>query len=85
MIDKASQFISAQRGTFGALQNRMEYARANVDNSHINITASESRIRDTNMAKEMTAYIKEQILMQANQSIMPQIRIKSESVLSLLK
>jgi len=85
LIDKASQFISGQRGTFGALQNRMEYARANVDNSHINITASESRIRDTNMAKEMTLYIKEQILMQANQSIMPQIRIKSESVLSLLK
>lgn len=85
LIDKASQIISEQRGIFGALQNRMEHAKSNVDNSHINITASESLIRDVDMAKEMAAYIKEQILMQANQSIMPQIRTMSESVLALLK
>ncbi|WP_313162753.1 flagellin [Sedimentibacter sp.] len=85
LIDKASKIISGQRGIFGALQNRMAYAKSNVDNSHINTTASESRIRDTNMAKEMAGYIKEQILMQANQSIMPQIRTMSESVLALLK
>lgn len=85
LIDKASQIISEQRGIFGALQNRMEHAKSNVDNSHINITASESLIRDVDMAKEMAAYIKEQILMQANQNIMPQIRTMSESVLTLLK
>ncbi|NYB72631.1 flagellin [Sedimentibacter hydroxybenzoicus DSM 7310] len=85
LIDKASQIISEQRGIFGALQNRMEHAKSNVDNSHINTVDSESIIRDTNMAKEMAAYVKEQILMQANQSIMPQIRTMSESVLALLK
>ncbi|HCX61062.1 MAG TPA: hypothetical protein DHU59_01350 [Clostridiales bacterium] len=85
LIDKASQIISEQRGIFGTLQNRMEHAKSNVDNSHINTVDSESIIRDTNMAKEMAAYVKEQILMQANQSIMPQIRTMSESVLALLK
>lgn len=63
----------------------MEHAKTNVDNTYINTVASESRIRDIDMAKEMTSYIKEQILMQANQSLMPQMKVKSESVLELLK
>lgn len=84
-IDEAIQIISGQRSTFGALQNRMEHAKNNVDNTHINTVASESRIRDIDMAKEMALYIKEQILMQANQSLMPQMNIRSENVLALLK
>ncbi len=84
-IDAASEVISGQRSIFGALHNRMEHAKSNVDNSYINITDSEGLIRDVDMAKEMAEYVKEQILMQANQSIMPQIKIMYESVLELLK
>ncbi len=84
-IDVASKIISGQRSVFGALQNRMEHAKTNVDNTYINTVASESRIRDIDMAKEMTSYIKGQILMQANQNLMPQMKVKSESVLALLK
>jgi len=84
-IDAASEGISSQRSIFGALHNRMEHAKSNVDNSYINITDSEGQIRDADMAKEMAGYVKEQILMQANQSIMPQIKIMYESVLELLK
>ncbi|MDD6208562.1 MAG: flagellin [Clostridiales bacterium] len=83
--DKALTKVSTERAKLGAVQNRLEHTIANLDTSEENLQAAESRIRDTDMAEEMTAYSKSNILMQAGQSMLAQANQSSQGVLSLLQ
>ena len=83
-IDKAMSTISSQRSKFGAYNNALEYTGNNVLNSSINLTSAESRIRDTDMAKEYTKYIKFRILQQSSQMLLKQANLSKEGVLYLL-
>ena len=76
--------VSSQRSALGAVQNRLEHTIANVDNVVENTTSAESRIRDTDMAKEMVEYSKNNILAQAGQSMLAQANQSNQGVLSLL-
>lgn len=71
-VQSALDKISNQRSALGALQNRLEHTIANADNTSENLQAAESRIRDTDMAKEMVKYSKNNILSQAAQSMLSQ-------------
>ena len=84
-IGDALQKVSAQRSQLGAIQNRLEHTINNVDNVVENTTAAESRIRDTDMAKEMVTYSKNNILAQAGQSMLAQANQSTQGVLSLLQ
>jgi flagellin len=84
-IDTAINNISAARATFGAVQNRLEHTIANIATYQENLTASESRIRDTDMAGEMVKFTKYQILQQASTSMLAQANQAPQSVLSLLR
>ena len=77
--------VSAQRSSLGAIQNRLEHSIANLDNVVENTDASESRIRDTDMAEEMVTYSKNNILAQAGQSMLAQANQATQGVLSLLQ
>ncbi len=77
--------ISTHRSTFGAMQNRLEHTIDNLDNVVENVTAAESRIRDTDMADEMVKYSKNNILTQAGQSMLAQANQSTQGVLSLLQ
>jgi len=74
-----------QQTTLGALQSRMLFTSANINTASENTQASMSIIRDADMAKEMTAYTKDNVLMQASQSMLAQANQNSSSVLSLLQ
>ena len=84
-IADAISTVSAQRSALGAIQNRLEHTIANLDNVVENTTAAESRIRDTDMAEEMVEYSKNNILMQAGQSVLAQANQSTQGVLSLLQ
>ncbi|WP_391115983.1 flagellin [Psychrobacillus sp. L3] len=84
-IDEAIAKVSSERGKFGAYQNRLEHAYNSVMNTSENLQSAESRIRDTDMAKEMMEFTKNNILTQAAQSMLAQSNQQSESVLQLLK
>jgi flagellin len=84
-IDSAIDVVSAQRSTFGAVQNRLGYTLENAAIYQENVTASESRIRDVDMAKEMVNFTKLQILQQAGTSMLAQANQSSQGVLSLLR
>lgn len=84
-IKNAVNTVSAQRGRLGALQNRLDHTLNNLDATTENITSSESQIRDVNMAKEMTAYTKNNILAQAAQSMLAQANSMPQGVLQLLQ
>ncbi len=77
--------VSEMRSTFGAVQNRLEHTIDNLDNIVENVTAAESRIRDTDMADEMVKYSKNNILTQAGQSMLAQANQSTQGVLSLLQ
>ena len=77
--------VSAQRSELGAVQNRLEHTIANLDNVVENTTAAESEIRDTDMAEQMVEYSKNNILMQAGQSMLAQANQSTQGVLSLLQ
>jgi len=83
-IDNAINRVSTMRANAGAEQNRLEFTRANVDNTQENLAAAESRIRDTDMAKEMTKFTKEQILVQASTAMLAQANSIPQGVLQLL-
>lgn len=83
-IQSAINLVSKQRSALGALQNRLEYTISNLDSSSENTQAAESRIRDTDMASEMVKYSKNNILMQAGQSMLAQANQQTQGVLSLL-
>ncbi len=78
------QFISSDRSRMGAYQNRLEHTSLNLNNVIENTTASESRIRDTNMAKEMIHFSNNNILAQASQSMLSQANNNIQNVLSLI-
>jgi flagellin len=84
-IDDAINNISAARATFGAVQNRLEHTIANLASYRENLTASESRIRDADMASEMVQFTKLQILQQAGTSMLAQANTAPQGVLSLLR
>ncbi len=71
-IDKAIENVSKARGTYGAVQNRLEHRLNNLATYQENLTASESRIRDVDMAAEMTKFTKLNILQQAGTSMLAQ-------------
>ncbi len=83
-IQDAIQTVSAQRSNLGAIQNRLEHTIKNLDTSSENTQAAESRIRDTDMAKTMVEYSKNNILAQAGQSMLAQANQANQGVLSLL-
>ena len=85
VLDNALQKALDQQTTIGAVQSRMEYASSNLVAASENVTASESTIRDADMAKEMTEYTKNNVLLQAAQSMLAQANQSSSSVLSLLQ
>ena len=83
-ISDAIKKVSKQRSALGAVQNRLEHTISNLDNVVENTTSAESRIRDTDMAEEMVSYSKNNILMQAGQSMLAQANQQNQGVLSLL-
>lgn len=84
-IDKNITDLSTTRSKLGAIQNRLEYTIKNDDNTAENIQSAESRIRDVDMAEEMTKYSKENILQQAATSMLSQANQSTQGVLSLLQ
>ena len=84
-ISDAIKKVSKQRSALGAVQNRLEHTISNLDNVVENTTSAESRIRDTDMAEEMVSYSKNNILMQAGQSMLAQANQQNQGVLSLLQ
>src|SRR4051812_39125410 len=84
-IDSAIDAISAQRSQFGAVQNRLGYTLENAAIYQENLTSSESRIRDVDMASEMVNFTKLQILQQAGTSMLAQANQASQGVLTLLR
>ena len=84
-IDTAIETVSTYRATLGAAQNRLEHTVNNLKVTSENITSAESRIRDTDMADEITAYTKNNILLQAAQSMLSQSNAMPQGVLSMLQ
>lgn len=84
-VDAAIVKVSTERSKLGANQNRLEHTINNLNNASENIQAAESRVRDVDMAKEMMAYSKNNILQQAAQSMLAQANQTPQGVLSLLK
>ncbi|MBE5937795.1 MAG: flagellin [Lachnospiraceae bacterium] len=83
-LDAALSQVSTQRSSLGAIQNRLEHTIANADNVAENLTDSESRIRDVDMADEMVTFSKYNILQQAGQSMLAQANQSTQGVMSLL-
>jgi flagellin len=83
-VQVAIDRVSSQRSQLGALQNRLEHTINNLDTTSENTSSAESRIRDTDMADEMVAYSKNNILSQAGQSMLAQANQATQGVLSLL-
>jgi flagellin len=83
-VDQAIDLVSRQRGRLGAYQNRLEHSISNLTVSYENTVASESKIRDLDMAKEMLSFSRANILTQAATSILQQANVSSEQVLQLL-
>ncbi|MCQ6563562.1 flagellin N-terminal helical domain-containing protein [Paenibacillus mendelii] len=84
-VNSAIEAVATERGKLGAVQNRLEYTSNNLGTTTENLTASESRIRDTDMAKEMVNLTKNNILLQASQSMLAQANSAPQGVLSLLR
>jgi flagellin len=84
-VDNAIKEVSATRGNLGAVQNRLEHRLNNLATYQENLTASESRIRDVDMASEMTKFTKLNILQQAGTSMLAQANQAPQGVLSLLR
>jgi flagellin len=84
-IDNAIGLVSRQRGKLGAYQNRLEHTINNLTTASTNTTASESRIRDADMAKEMMEFTKLNILSQAGNSMLAQANQLPQNVLALLR
>lgn len=85
VIDDAINQVSTMRANLGAVQNRLEHTITATDNTSENLQAAESRIRDTDMAKEMMNYTKNNILTQAAQSMLAQANQQPNKVLNLLQ
>lgn len=84
-IDGAISYVNQVRSNLGAAQNRLEHTIANLGVQHENLTASESRIRDADMAAEMVTFTRNQILQQAGVAVLAQANAMPQSILSLLR
>ena len=84
VLDTAMKFVDSQRAELGAYQNRFNHAINNLDNIHENLAASNSRIQDTDYAKETTQMVKQQILQQVSTSILAQAKQAPNLALTLL-
>ena len=84
-IRTAINTVSSTRGDLGAIQNRLEHTINNLSVTTENMTAAESRIRDTDMAQEMMSYTKNNILVQAAQAMLAQANQVPQGVLQLLQ
>ncbi|MCH5283264.1 MAG: flagellin [Treponema sp.] len=84
-LDIALMKINKQRADLGAYQNRLEHTVVGLDVGAENLQASESRIRDTDMAKEMVEFTKNQVLIQSGTAMLAQANQQSQNVLSLLR
>jgi flagellin len=85
LCDEALRIVSKQRADLGAYYNRLEHAAKGLMNAYENTQASESRIRDADMAEQMSSFIRYQILTQAATSMLAHANAKSQTVLELLK
>nr|WP_302599112.1 flagellin [uncultured Cellulosilyticum sp.] len=84
-VEAAIEKVNTARSTFGAHQNRLEYTANNLGTTAENLTASESRIRDTDMALEMTKLSSKNIITQASQAMLAQANQSQQNVLSILR
>jgi flagellin len=84
-VSAAIDQVSTLRAELGAYQNRFEHTINNLNVAVENLSASESRIRDTDMAQEMVSYTRSQILTQAGTSMLSQANQSAQNVLSLLR
>jgi flagellin len=84
-LDEALKKINKQRADLGAYQNRLEKTVTGLNIGAENLQASESRIRDTDMAAEMVEFTKDQVLSQAGTAMLAQANQSSQNVLSLLR
>ena len=84
LVDNALQKISKQRADLGAYYNRLEYAAKGLMTAYENIQASESRIRDADMAEVMVDLIKDQVLVQSGTAMLAQANMKTRTILQLL-
>lgn len=84
-VDEALKVVNKNRADVGASMNRMEMAQKGINIASENIAASESRIRDADMAKTITEHVKNQILQQSSVSLLSQANANSQNVLALLK
>ena len=85
IIDNAIDKVNTQRANLGAYQNRLEYTASNLTTASENLTSAESRIRDTDMAKEMMNFTKLNIMLQAGNSMLAQANQQPQNVLSLIR
>jgi flagellin len=84
-LDAAIETVSTERAGLGAVQNRLEHKINNLNTNVENLTASESRIRDTDMALEMVSFTRSQILSQAGTAMLAQANTGAQGVLQLLR
>ena len=77
--------VSTERSNLGAFQNRLEHTTNNLQTSNENLTSAESRIRDLDMAEEMTNFTRNNILNQAGQAMLAQANQLPQGILQLLK
>lgn len=84
-IDEALKIVNKSRADIGASMNRMEMTKKGIDIASENISASESRIRDADMAKTITEHVRNQILQQSSISLLSQANTNNQNVLALLK
>lgn len=85
IVDNAIGKVSTQRAKLGAYQNRLEHTTTNLTTAMTNLTAAESRIRDTDMGKEMMEFTKLNILTQAGMAMAAQANQLPQNVLALLR
>jgi flagellin len=84
VLDRALSYVTTQRSKLGAVQNRLEFTKSSLDVSAENLTEAESRIRDIDMAKEMTQFTKMNILFQASTAMLAQANALPQGVLQML-
>jgi len=85
VLDAATAMVSGERAKLGAYSNRLDHTIANLGTSSENLTSAESRIRDVDMAKEMSTFSKNNILNQAAQAMLVQANQQPQQVLALLR
>jgi flagellin len=84
-VDAAILVVTRQRGNLGAVQNRLQFTTANLENAIENLTAAESAIRDADVAEEISQFTRAQILTQASTAMIVQANALPQSALQLLQ